>query len=214
MLNDEVIEDFMDENGDYHEHGLTVGYISKQWEWKNENYIEKSGLWEDSKFVPGFRLGYSYQPQFYYGFGLRTGLNLDTYISISDDMYDDYGSYYWLFNEMAINVPIHIEYRLHFSEKFSLFFETGASIECGLYAEMTAKGDGIGDYKESGLYGKADWGYPSNRFNLYWDFAGGLRFKTVQLSAGASRGLKSVILEDGWKAKQNRNLSLEFSWFF
>jgi hypothetical protein len=216
MLNDEGLEDFMDkdEDGDYREHGLTVGYISKQWNWKNENYVSKSGLWDDSQSVPGFRLGYSYQPQFGYGYGLSTGLNLDTYISVSDDMYDDSGSYYWLFSEMAINVPLHVEYRLHFSENFSLFFETGASIECGLFAEMEAHGDDVEEYTESDLYGKADWGYPSNRFNAYWDFAGGFRIKNFQLSAGASRGLTPVTLEDGWKVTQNHNLSLGLSWFF
>jgi hypothetical protein len=217
MLNNESLDDFMDKDkdGKYQEHGMTVGFISKQWDWKTENYVSKSGLWEDSKSVPGFRLGYIYQPQFAYGFGLRTGLNFDAYISVSDDMNDDNGnSYYWLFSEMAVNIPLHAEYRLHFSKNVSLFFETGASIECGLFAEMEAHGSNIEKYKESGLYGKADWGYPSNRFNVYWDFAGGLRFKKFQISAGASRGLTPVTLDDGWKATQNRNLSLELSYFF
>ena len=196
----------------YRTHGIILEYISKQWEYKNGTYTEKSGLWEDSKSVPGFRLGYVYQPQFICGFGLRTGLNLDTYISVSDDMYDDYGSYYWLFWEMAINLPIHAEYRLHLSKNFSVFFETGPSVDFGLFAEMESHGDADKN-TESDLYGKSDWGYPSERFNYYWDFIGGIRIKNIQLQIGTSRGLNEVTIDNGWKARQNKNLSLGISWF-
>jgi len=196
----------------YRTHGIVLEYISKQWEWVQNNYVGKTGLWEDSKSVSGVRIGYMYQPQFIYGFGLRTGLNFDTYISVSDDMQDDYGSYYWLFSEMAANIPLHAEYRLHFSDKFSLFFETGPSIDLGLFAEMESSGDN--KQTESDLYGKVDWGYPSERFNAYWDFSGGFRFKNLQFQIGTSRGLTEISLDDGWKVRQNRNLNLGISWMF
>ncbi|MDR1348833.1 MAG: outer membrane beta-barrel protein [Prevotellaceae bacterium] len=197
----------------YHIHGIILEYISKQWEYKNGTYTEKSGLWEDSRSVPGFRLGYVYQPQFIYGFGLKTGLNIDTYISVSDDMYSDYGSYYELFSEMAFNVPIHAEYRLHLPNKISLFVETGISFDLGLFAEMKSHGDGE-SYTESNLYGKADWGYPSERFNVYWDTNGGIRIKNLQFQIGASRGLNEISIDDNWKVRQNKKLSLGISWMF
>ncbi|MDR0233177.1 MAG: hypothetical protein LBI82_13845 [Dysgonamonadaceae bacterium] len=192
------------DKSNYRTHGMVFEYISKQWEWVQDNYMGKYGLWEDSKSVPGFRIGYVYQPQFIYGFGLRTGLNLDTYISVSDD---------WLFSEMAINVPLHAEYRLHLSDKFSIFFEAGPSFDLGLFAEMETSSGGE-KYTESDLYGKADWGYPTERFNAYIDLGGGIRFKNLQFNIGTSRGLSEVSVDNGWKVRQNRNLNLGISWMF
>ena len=196
---------------DYRTGGITFGYISKQWEWQKEQYTGKCGLWEDSKYVSGLRFGFAYQPQFIYGFGLTTGLFLDTYISISNDEYDTYGTDSWTFSEYAIHLPVHAEYRLHFSEKFSVFFEAGPSFDLGLSAQIKDS-----DYTtiENDLYGKTEWGYPTKRFNMYLDFGGGIRMNRVQLNAGVSRGLSEVEFDDGWKVRQNRNLNLGFTWFW
>jgi hypothetical protein len=133
-------------------------------------------------------------------------------------MYDDYGSYHLFFSEMAINIPLHAVYRLHFTRDFSLFFETGASADIGLFAQMDVKSDDYDPYTEKKLYGKSDGGYPSERFNCYWDIAGGFRVKNIQVSIGRSRGLTPVTFTDGdgyeWKTRQNRNLQIETSWFF
>jgi len=180
--------------------GTAVYFISKQWEYSIDKYTEKSGLWEDSKSVLGFRWSLlNYQPNFIFGFGLRTTLNLDGYFSKS-------------FSELALNIPLHIVYRLHFSKNFNLFFESGPSIDCGLFAEIQD-----GDFLESNLYGSPEWGYPSERLNAYWDFEAGFRIAWFQLSAGISRGLNTVSITDNdgyeWTARQNRNFMVGVSFF-
>ncbi|MDR1341287.1 MAG: outer membrane beta-barrel protein, partial [Prevotellaceae bacterium] len=211
-------EDSYDQFAPIKSHGITAGFISKQWEYTNETYTGEYGLWGEGKTVSGFRLGYVYQPNFAYGFGLRTGLNLDTYISVSDDMYDDYDSYYMLFREMAVNIPLHAVYRLHFVKNFSIFVETGVSADIGIFAETEVKSNDYDPYTESNLYGKSDWGYPSERFNMYFDILGGFRIRNCQISAGTSCGLTPATFTDGdgyeWKARQNRNFQIELSWFF
>jgi len=205
---------------EYGELGFTTNFISKQWEYTTDKYfdIDKGGLWEDSKFVPGFRVGFVYQPNFILGFGLRTGLNSDMYFSKSGDIYDEYGNYHISFFEWTANIPAHIEYRLHFNDIFSIFFETGASLDIGLIAQMKAK-DSSGEefYTENDIYGQPDWGYPSERLNAYWDFEAGFRIKWFQLSAGISRGLHTVSVTDingyEWKARQNRNFMVGVSFF-
>jgi hypothetical protein len=201
--------------GTYGEHGLVVGYISKQWEWKSDTYIDKSDMWGGNS-VSGLRLGYTYQPSFGYGFGIATGLNFDTYLSLSDEMYDDYGSYDMTFEEMSINIPAHLEYRLHFAENFSMFFEFGPSLDIGLFSQININSDNYDPYTESDLYGKTDWGYPTNRLNVYLDFIGGVRIWKFQLSAGVSRSLTPVTVNDefNWEIRQNRNLMMNLGIFF
>jgi hypothetical protein len=199
---------------DYHSWGLSFGYLNKLWEWKLDNYLEKTGIWENSKLVYGIRfLGITYQPQFIYGFGLFTGLNVDWFFSISDDFQGSYGSYYFFFSEWALHIPLHAEYRLHFSKDFSLFFQTGPSCDVGLSANMNVYENDEKSTAERALYGKTDWGYPTERFYSYWDFSGGFRIKNIQFRVSAGKGLQEVIVDD-WKVRQNRNLSLEFSWMF
>ena len=120
------------------------------------------------------------------------------------------------FSEMAINIPVHGEYRLHFAKIFSIFFEFGPSLDIGLFSQMDVKSNGYETYTEKNLYEKSDWGYPTGRLNVYLDFIGGFRIWKFQLSAGISRGLMpvSVIEESVWEVRQNRNLMVNLGIFF
>lgn len=57
------------------------------------------------------------EPLFKYGFGLNTGINL---LGYSENLFDaqlfEYG-----FDAYAVNIPLHLEYRLNFSKYFNVF---------------------------------------------------------------------------------------------
>lgn len=82
--------------------GLTAGYSQL-------NYNSFSNL-------DGGLLGLRIEPLFKYGFGLNTGLILSAYIVDGASLNGNSQFAYY-----GLNVPLHLEYRLNFSKKFSLF---------------------------------------------------------------------------------------------
>lgn len=87
--------------------GITLGYAQKAFD-----------------NTQGIQLGLRIEPLFKYGFGLNTGLNIEAYST-------DLGSTLkWekSFDQYALNVPIHLEYRLNFSKWFNFFVYGGAGL--------------------------------------------------------------------------------------
>ena len=90
--------------------GLTLGYVQKAFY---------------SSYLDGIQFGLRIEPLFKHGFGLNTGLLFEYY---SNDLYyydSGYGSGSYA-NEVnselyALNVPLHLEYRLNFSKWFNIF---------------------------------------------------------------------------------------------
>lgn len=77
--------------------GLRLGYVER----KIDNYS-----------MTAIQLGLKAEPLFRYGFGLNTGINL---LGYSKKMFDfDFEAY-------AVNIPLHLEYRLNFSKWFNIF---------------------------------------------------------------------------------------------
>lgn len=66
----------------------------------------------------GFSIGLKYEPLFKYGFGLNTGLNLEFH---QTDYLDNYNYYYPQNEFYAINLPLHLEYRLNFYKGFNIY---------------------------------------------------------------------------------------------
>jgi hypothetical protein len=192
------------------QHGLTFGYVSKQWEWKQDDYVERFGVF-DADNVDGIGIGYRYEPYFAYGFGLNTGLNLEYYFGFSDDQYDDYGSYSMMYNEVSLNLPLHLEYRLLFSRLFSIYAETGVSFDLGLYAGMDITQDGQSSEAVNGLFGNTEYGFYNKQFTPYFDYGFGFRIKNIQLGFTGSRGL-SDYKGDGFSVKQIKLPMLTFAW--
>lgn len=67
--------------------------------------------------LDGIQFGLRAEPLFKYGFGLNTGINL---LGYSENLFDaqlfEYG-----FDAYAVNIPLHLEYRLNFSKYFNVF---------------------------------------------------------------------------------------------
>ena len=219
---------------EYSTWGITIGYISKQLELQTGTQIAIGDFWENDKIISGCKIGFVYQPSFGCGFGISTGAHFYGYHGKSGNnlfLYDEYEQQnyncYASFWEVGANIPIHGEYRFHLNKdksestkNFSIFFESGPSYDIGFYSLLKLKNSDYGNntiHTETNIYGKSDWGYHSNRFNIYWDFIIGIRYYNFQLSAGKSRSLTSAIFMDDfgdeWKIRQNRNLMINLTVF-
>lgn len=171
--------------------GLSFGYVSKQIVSKNGNarYKFDPGYFRENKKLHGMQMGIHFQPTLSWGGGLYSGLFYELYMANCDD----YGEEIQHFTEHALNIPVHLYYRLAFAKKFSLALHGGLGMDIGLYALY--KQDRFGDTdSEDGYeteytdyYGKENGG--PNRFNLTWDVAGTINIKNMAITAFMSRGL-------------------------
>jgi hypothetical protein len=113
--------------------GITAGYIQKSY-----NHTE------------GIQLGLRIEPLFKYGFGLNTGLNIEGY---STDLLNG-GAKHW---QAALNIPLHLEYRLNISKWFNVF-----------------------------AYGGAGFNFITNSIPATFEYGGGLRINHIQFNLGRS----------------------------
>ena len=86
--------------------GLTLGFAPRD---LNSSYMDCA------------QLGLKAEPLFKYGFGLNTGIILEGY---SENMFNKQ-LFKNGFNHYAINVPLHLEYRLNFHKWFNMFLYGG-----------------------------------------------------------------------------------------
>ena len=174
-------------------------------------------MWEDSKFVNGVQAGIRVEPVASFGLGLNTGLFYEYYYTESDDMYyiDGPGSYRGVIQEHALYLPVHLEYRLRFSDDFSAFIYGGAGFDYGISAGVEFKDtdDDYVIYENNSLYESEDvenW----KRFNASLEYGLGLSYKNVQLNVTRSHGLVNMAKEDGYSVKQNKPLMVSLSIMF
>lgn len=163
--------------------------------------------------------GIRIEPLFNYGFGLNTGLFYEYYYSKSNtyNTTDDYGNYDYkgTVQEHVLSLPVHLEYRLHFSESFQLFFYGGIGLDYGLSAKIDLKEEGADEpyYSTSDVY-KSEISPDWKRFNASLEYGGGIRFKAIQLNVGASKGIVNMSSTDEYNVKQNKNIYASLSYLF
>lgn len=198
--------------------GLSVGYVGKQWLYKEANRVKKYGFWDDTKVLNGVQFGVRIEPLFKYGFGINTGLffeyyysNAGTQTATGDNGNFDYKA---VFSEASFYVPVHFEYRLHFSKQFSLFFYGGLSMDAGLDArvEEFEIGEDEPYFTETKMYGNKDFNFHAKRFNFSYDFGAGIRVYNAQLNLGVSKGLPNLSPYNDLVIRQNKNIMLSLSW--
>ena len=200
---------------DYKIAGLSVGYVSKQWQAKAGGESIKYGIWEDSKRMNGLQVGVRVEPQFKFGFGLNTGLFYEFYYTRGETLSDDYGEYHEDVMEHSLYLPVHLEYRLNFSEAFQLFFFGGIGLDCGLAASyrMIDENDHNYDVTVDDVYGSdmfPDW----KRFNASLEYGAGIRIYMVQLNFAASKGLVNMSSSDEYSVYQNKDMAFSLSYMF
>lgn len=194
---------------DYHIAGFSVGYVQKQWVYKAGDVTEKFGYWDDSKQVGGVQAGVRIEPLFKYGFGLNTGLYYEYYYSKSKPMNYEGEEYEPSFEEHALYLPVHLEYRLNFSKNFQLFFYGGVGLDYGLSAKIKTNNDNL-EYDDDNAYKNSDW----KRFNTSLEYGGGVRLYRVQLNFTMANGLINMSDDSEYSTKQNKNLMCSLSVMF
>ncbi len=199
--------------------GLSVGYVSKEWTYQNEDYKESWSIF-DNKWLNGLQIGLRYEPLFKYGFGLDVGLYYEYYYDRSEELIDtdEWGEYSYRisFSEHVLHIPIHAEYRLNFSESFQMFFYAGFDFDCGLYGKFAFTEVGADEpygVMDEDIYSE-DVLPDTQRCNFSFAFGGGLRFKALQLNAGTGMGLVNMSDSPEYKVKQNNPLKISLAVMF
>ena len=188
--------------------GVSFGYVSKQWLYKEANQVKKYGFWDETTRLNGVQFGIRFEPLFKYGFGINTGLFLEYYYSSITDNYKA------VFSEAALYLPAHFEYRLHFLKRLNLFFYGGLSMDAGLEAKVEEFEIGESEpyFTETKMYGNQNFNFHAKRFNFSFDFGAGIRIYNAQLNLGVSKGLLDYSPYNDLLIKQNKNLMLSISW--
>lgn len=200
--------------------GLSVAYVQKAWvvSAEDENGISQNvnvDFMDEDKFMHGIQAGLRIQPQFGVGFGLSTGIFYEYYWDKSSDMYDDYGTYYAKYVEHDFYVPLCLEYRLVLAKNFSLFVNAGISMDIGLVSKINYFDEGDTDpyASEDNLYDAYD--IAPRRFNLSYEFGGGLQIGGLQLAFNTSRAMLSKKSEQGgMSVKINKPMMVSLAYVF
>lgn len=197
--------------------GLSLGYVTKQWSISQNGVVEKMGYWDDKKHLTGIQAGIRIEPQFKYGFGINTGLYYEYYFSNTDEatIDDEYAnslSCRGKLEEHNLYLPIHLEYRLHFSDNFNAFFFGGVGLDYGLGGTLKFKDiPGCEDTTFDNIYDNS-WAW--KRFNTSLEYGFGFRIYGVQIHASMAKGLINMSDENEVKVKMNKNLSVGISFMF
>ena len=197
--------------------GLSLGYVTKQWSMSQDGVVENMGYWEDKKHLTGIQAGIRIEPQFKYGFALNTGLYYEYYFSNTDDavINDEYNrpiSCKGKLEEHNLYLPIHFEYRLHFSDNFNAFFFGGIGLDYGLGGTLKYKD--IPGYEDTTFDDIYDESLAWKRFNTSLEYGLGLRIYGVQIHASMSKGLINMSDDDDVTVKMNKDLSIGVSFMF
>lgn len=157
--------------------GFQVGYTMK-WFVHNENGRRRScTFFGNPGHNSGILFGVPYQPVFYKGLGIDTGLFAEIY-ACKD------GQDVYRVEDVGMFVPVRAMYRFPFRRDVSVFVTTGVQFDVGIRlnlknAEDTDAGTQKLNYNDN----------TPRRFNAYYDIGGGFRIKQFQLTVIYSLGL-------------------------
>jgi hypothetical protein len=152
--------------------GITAGYVQKYYD-----------------YTEGFQLGLKLEPLFKYGFGLNTGINFEGYST--DLSFVIHGEEE--FKQYALNIPLHLEYRLNFSKWFNIFAYGGPGL----------------NIVTSSLF--EEYSMPTT-----FEYGGGLRINHVQFNIGQSMYMGNLkdIQDFGIHRELYQNLIFSASYMF
>ena len=202
--------------------GITIGYVSKDWRTNFDGNVFRENLWgQEDKRLHGLQLGVTYQPCLPIGAGIHTGLFYECYLSVSSAVRD---AGYDNFTEHNLYLPLHLQWRLPFSEKFSLSLFGGVGFNWAMwgtynehYREYYYDGnlissviglyDGtrVGEYQK---YGQGNW---PRHLNMQWEFGCNVRYKAFQLGFTYSIGDTNHEFYAGYKTRQDK-IAINFSY--
>ncbi len=197
--------------------GISVGYVQKQWEASNDSEKFKYGFWDlydpngEGGHMDGIQAGLRFEPYAKFGLGVNMGVFYEFYFSKSKTLTIDNQQVYGEMTEQSLYAPVHLCYRLRFGE-FQLFAFGGAGFDYSLNYKMKLKYDGSGDvgYEENNSYDDYNW----KRFNISYEFGGGIRVHSVQASFTMSKGITDMSNSGRYKVKQNKPMMVSLGIMF
>lgn len=205
--------------------GLSVGYVQKQWVYsarpefieKYGDVVEKYGIFLDdghSSFNHGIQAGIRIEPLLKYGFGFDTGIYYEYYYEKSHTITDEDGPNQAVWNNHCVNVPLHLEYRLNFSNNFQIFVYGGASLDFDLSSTMKyidIASEWVTDPYD--LYDEED--NDLKRVNASWEAGAGIRINGIQIQGQMSMGLVDMASPGAeYKVFQSKPMGISISWMF
>lgn len=121
--------------------GFSMGYVQKKVDFyytdDNKETTDLAWNYKPNDFTNGLRLGLHFQPCFSWGLGLYTGVFFEYYYShtpgsnkVTTETEDGLlADAYTSFSEKAISVPLHLYFRIPFSEEFALSLHGGINAD-------------------------------------------------------------------------------------
>lgn len=170
--------------------GFSLGYVQKKVDfYYTDDSKETTDLawnYKPNDFTNGLRLGLHFQPCFSWGLGLYTGLFFEYYYShtpssnkVTTDTEDGLlADAYTSFSEKAISVPLHLYFRVPFSEDFALSLHGGINADY-LFGAIYKDKDGYWmTYTPS--YGTE---FRYDHFNLEYAIGAGIQYEWALIEA-------------------------------
>lgn len=197
---------FNPEPGDNRPFGISVGLVMKQmavngdhYPWMMMDLISEEG--RDKKSSPTFQIGFTWSPEFRYGYGIgiQTGLyyelSADSY-KVTDEIMGVKSTSKISMSEHNLSLPVRVQYRYEIIPDLSVFIYTGPSFDFSLAYNAGISVDvpemDLSQSEKFSVYEETD----MNRFNLMWGVGAGVRWKFLQLKLGGDWGLTSLIKDD------------------
>ena len=162
----------------------------------------------DATKLNGFYVGASYNIPLVAGLGVAPGFYADMLFYNGAASLTQYVTLSEHYTELALNLPINLNYRLEVSDNASIYAFAGPVFQVGLMARSTYNGRidvGPIHINEGDAYNHYDAeNGDMNRFNIY--LGGGLGFQVgdILLTVGYDHNLLNVDRTDGWKTNRNQ----------
>ncbi|MBQ7697804.1 MAG: hypothetical protein IJT35_04395 [Paludibacteraceae bacterium] len=197
--------------------GLTVGYMSKQQKATYNGKTEKGSfiIGQEGKVTPGILLGFTMNPTFKYGLGLRSGI----FIEYGMETYKVYGDYYteykYFAQDLTLSVPLQLSYRYEIIPKLSIMLYTGPVFDFGAYKSVKTGSEttkNLYSYKIGGEDYDEEKGYSG--FNALWGIGGAIQWDRLRLDIGGNFGMINKYEHDTYDVKWNQPIYTTLTCFF
>lgn len=191
--------------------GFSLSYVQKQLLYTDESDKTTAyNTWgESGKWLQGVQAGVYFQPTFSWGLGLHTGLYYEYYTSTNDELteVDDFN----LYTEHALYLPLHLYFRIPFSEQIALAVHGGLGANCGLARSIACKDEESYNAPIELEYGTNEY---TGRYNFASELSLAFRLYSVQLQATYSKGFVDSNRDISEQIPSQNKLAVGLSWVF
>ena len=188
--------------------GLTVGYVSKNQKASSYNGENASVSWLSAQqgVSPAMRFGFTMNPTFKYGIGLRSGLFFEYAREVLTNVRQAH--------DITISIPMQLSYRYEIIQKVSLMLYTGPIFDFGaLRIESYEGGITENDYAHDLYSSSYKSGYSG--FNCLWGIGAGIQWDRLRLDVGGDFGMvNKYTVEKGVTLNWNKPVYVTLTCFF